>query len=514
MLKRWPLILASIASGLILLLCVSRPAQSASISLAPPFPMSVPTALTQENSPVVQGESPSTSAFGPNLFDQFTSTFITHTVYLPLIGNCYSGENSPSFGVQLDIIYNGDVIQRLSELGAKTVRTTMDWAEIEPTLTDPPTYNWTTYDEKFSAFSQAGLAPIVIIGENPSWAAPTVCGPLTDTMYIKFAEFLTEAVNRYKNPPYNVKYWEIYNEPDDTWYDPARAAEVFPAGLGHGCWGYYGGEYAYMLSWAYPAIKAADPEAKVLLGGLAYDWFTDQGGPFYRYFIDDVLNNGGGNYFDYMNFHYFPPFHAYWNVYGKDIIGKTNYLRNKLAWYGVDKPFVVTETAERGHPDDSASMENQASYVVKVYTRGMAAGLKFITWWALIGAFRDEDLLYDDFTPKPAYYAYQVAARELDGWFYLGELSTKDPNVVYISDPNSIEGYIFATSACSTRKKMVLWSESGVPGMVTFYASSQIRVSGKYGGSSSAAEEKVDSQENIQITVQVTSEPIYVEIIP
>ena len=44
-----------------------------------------------------------------------------------------------------------------------------------------------------------------------------------------------------------------------------------------GCWddpedAYYGGEYyAEMLKVVYPVIKEADPEAKVLFGGLLYE---------------------------------------------------------------------------------------------------------------------------------------------------------------------------------------------------------------------------------------------------
>ncbi len=37
-----------------------------------------------------------------------------------------------------------------------------------------------------------------------------------------------------------------------------------------------------------PAIHAADPQAKVLIGGLAYDAF-EPGGPFVRSFLGDTL---------------------------------------------------------------------------------------------------------------------------------------------------------------------------------------------------------------------------------
>ena len=48
-----------------------------------------------------------------------------------------------------------------------------------------------------------------------------------------------------------------------------------------------------MLSVVVPAMRATDPQVKVFLGGLAYDWFTtDNGGPFNQHFLADVLTTG------------------------------------------------------------------------------------------------------------------------------------------------------------------------------------------------------------------------------
>ena len=64
-----------------------------------------------------------------------------------------------------------------------------------------------------------------------------------------------------------------------------------------------GAKYAEMLQAIYPAVKAANPNAQVLMGGIAFDYFEDQGGTFVRSFINEVLQAGGGDYFDIMNFH-------------------------------------------------------------------------------------------------------------------------------------------------------------------------------------------------------------------
>ena len=69
----------------------------------------------------------------------------------------------------------------------------------------------------------------------------------------------------------------------------------------------------------------------MLLGGIAYDWFYDQNnGNFNRYFLDDVLTAGGGDYFDIMNFHQYPAFASNWLPPGSEgpgLIEKTLALR-------------------------------------------------------------------------------------------------------------------------------------------------------------------------------------------
>ena len=76
-----------------------------------------------------------------------------------------------------------------------------------------------------------------------------------------------DVVERYGSPPYNVKYWELGNEPDAAWQHIASDS-VF------GCWGdvnapFYGGQhYGEMLKEVYPQIKSTDPDAHVVVGGL------------------------------------------------------------------------------------------------------------------------------------------------------------------------------------------------------------------------------------------------------
>lgn len=79
-----------------------------------------------------------------------------------------------------------------------------------------------------------------------------------------------QLVARYRDPKYDVRHWELGNEVD---VDPSLVAP----NNGFGCWGdikdpYYGGRhYGEMLKVVAPAIRAANPAAKIWFGGLLLD---------------------------------------------------------------------------------------------------------------------------------------------------------------------------------------------------------------------------------------------------
>ena len=61
------------------------------------------------------------------------------------------------------------------------------------------------------------------------------------------------------------------------------------------------------------------------MGGIAYDYFREDYGPFVREFLDNVLAAGGGQCMDYMVFHYYPPFEFRWAPYGPDSAAKPRF---------------------------------------------------------------------------------------------------------------------------------------------------------------------------------------------
>jgi hypothetical protein len=299
-----------------------------------------------------------------------------------------------------------------------------------------------------------------------------------------------------------VNYWEFYNEPDN--------GDVVHAEHGWGYWGYSGAEYAQMLCAVYPVMKAANPGAKIVLGGMAYERFTDSGGPFVRSFLDDVLAGGGGKCLDLINFHYYPYFESVWSSYGPGIIGKANYLRSKLASLGYGNlPMVCTEAGYSSDdgPGVPSSPEIQSGKVVKLFVQSMATGLKFMIWWTwpdlegYPGAFGLVDV---NFQPKLSYYAFQTAALQLERATFQQSLSS-----VALGGANA-QAYLFQRSG---RPFYVLWANGESAESVSLPGSSAL-VTDYVGGLIAQIADGDDGHVDGLVRITFGADPVYVEITP
>jgi len=400
----------------------------------------------------------------------------------------------PVFGIEVLSRYcDLSHFDKLSNAGAASTRYShLSWDRLEPTNTTADNFHWELYDQLMADYGEQGLSPIIIICDIPSWAGPIQSGPFNDAARGDFAEFVGAVVNRYSPPPYNIKYWELFNEPDGTKPDYWAIINT---------WGYYGKEYALMLKAVYPAVKAADPAARVVIGGLAYDNFVNgESGNFYQRFINDVIENGGADYFDIMNFHYYYFAHETWG----NIIGKVDHLKSVLSWYGISKPMICSEVGIWG---DETNLALQARYVPKVYSRGFAAGLASILWFPLSteaghifdgGLMREEDL-----SAKPAYISYQTMTSELGDYIYSAVVETGAGN---------LEGYEFI-SAATGKSKYVIWAQEGTSGYMTFlYAKIRVvSIDGSEHFIIDGGSGDYDRRNNGQVRISITSSPVYLE---
>lgn len=331
-------------------------------------------------------------------------------------------------------------------------------------------------DNILSRASASGLSAILLVRGTPEWAQyfPGIsCGPIQPGKLQNFADFMFAAVSRYSQPPYNVKYWELWNEPD---VDPL----LVPPSSVFGCWGNYqdpyygGGYYAQMLEVVYPAIKRADPEAQVLLGGLLLDCDPNQppedkdcsSGNF----LEGVLLNGGGEYFDIVSFHGYTPYFGpdtvlpyalymdqhspTWGHLGGVVDGKISFIRQVMAKYQVDKPIFHTEGAlmcaeynviDCEEPND-LFFEAQAEYAVRRYLHNWANNIGATIWYQFEGpGWRYSGLLDEGQNPRPVYHALQ---------FMTGLLFDAGITEEIVEFPG-LQGYKFASPE---NQIWVLWS--------------------------------------------------------
>ncbi len=206
---------------------------------------------------------------------------------------------------------------------------------------------------------------------------------------------------------------------------------------GVGYFGHTPEAYVDVLEAVYQPIKAVDPEAKVLLGGLAYDHW-EPGGPFVQDFLDQVLIRRRRCLFRSDEFSLLPAFRAKCgNLMGTDILGKLAFLREKLAetmaW--TNRSFAPRPVWLSDPPEHGGSDEVQSRYVVQVFVRSMTADLVSPVIWFMLIDDSDSDprnwgLLNPDLNPKPSYYAYQTLTRNCLGPFTSELLAQRRPVLI------------------------------------------------------------------------------------
>lgn len=361
------------------------------------------------------------------------------------------------FGVEINRGFVGVTNNRLVESNSGWVRYNgILWNEIEP---EPGQRRWESFpgvERELRLLANSGATTMLVVRGTPAWAQQVpgaVCGPIKAEALDEFAAFMGDMVARYSKAPYNIKYWELGNEPD---VDPDLIGPTAP----FGCWGdesdpYYGGAaYAAMLKAVYPVIKAADPEATVVLGGLLLDCdpaTNSAGTPCVAgNFLEGVLRGGGGDFFDLMAYHsyvYWVPLKidwdfaaAKWRHRGGALLGKLDFIKTTLAKYGYVKPIVMNEGSLlcwRSNPQcvPEGFREAQANYAARLYARSLAADLVTSIWFTLNGpGFQEGGMLDRNQQPLPAYNTYSYLNRLMGKASFTDRLST-----------GALEGYAFRT---------------------------------------------------------------------
>lgn len=444
-----------------------------------------------------------TAAIFPEAVNTITSEATNSGfIYLPLIST-----NSPPtvFGIENLTYEPPEVMDLARKAGVHWVRVNgLLWSDIE---TSEGQRNWaaaSTTERELELITNAGKEAILVIRRTPEWArlvATSPCGPVIQQKYGALANFMRDVVTRYSAPPYNVRYFELWNEPD---------APITTADDVYGCWGYtqdpyYGGrDYGKILKQVYPKVKEANSNARLVIGGLLMD--CDPDNPplgktctMSRYF-EGMLIEGAGAYFDVVSYHTYDYYfgklgdfrndnwHSAWNSTGPVLIAKTQFLKNLLAKYKVTgKTLLCTEIAIVCDANcGSDYQQTKAYYLVQAYTASIAEGLQGGIWYTLVDRWRQSGLASDTFVPYPAFDAFKFAQTKLGSAKSGMDISQ---GLIRIYEINATQGKI-----------LVAWSKDGLNQTLNLDAVP------------SAAFDLYGNSLPVSQSMQVALAPIYIEL--
>lgn len=359
-------------------------------------------------------------------------------------------------------IHSLDDVSQAQDGGAYWLRrNALHWDVVEPSEGERDWDALASLEKEMKAISEQGMEMILIVQYTPAWAQAVsgqACGPIKVDKLPAFGEFMHDVVARYSVPPYNVKFYEMGNEPDVQ-------VNLVPGNSQYGCWfdvddpTYHALEYAQMLQTVYPQVKVANPEAQVLVGGLLMD--CDPLDPpessdgtlkdcTPTRFLESILQHGGGDYFDGVSFHAYdyylaelgkyanPNWHSIWDVTGPVLINKARYLRSLLDFHNRSDAYLInTETAIICGVDGKEAVcqsdefsQTKASYIVQSNTVAQAEGLWGNIWYSLHG-WRASGLVDKNGEPYPVYHALRFNAEKLKDLDYVGEITQFHNVTVY-----------------------------------------------------------------------------------
>lgn len=285
-------------------------------------------------------------------------------------------------------------IALMQSAGVGWIRLDFLWEDIEPA---EGKFDFAKYDNIVNLLKDKGIHILGILHYSANWASSCGewnCAPKDNALFVNYA---SQVIRRYKD---QVKYWELWNEPDSATYWKQQDSLK---------------SYCVLLREVYLAAKKIDPDCKILNGGIANGLGS----------INHLYDNGAKDYFDILNIHFFQS-----PLLGKNAI-KAVASYPKLAYKimtrngDAHKKIWITEIGCPGVKPvldvnnwwmgKNPTERQQAEWVKEVYTELLKNSQVEKIFWAF---FRDTKkhwndgtdyfgLVRWDYSAKPSFKAYQ-----------------------------------------------------------------------------------------------------------
>jgi hypothetical protein len=235
---------------------------------------------------------------------------------ISLRGSPFGIANGFLYGYQGVAAY--EFMPTLRRLGAGFTKTYLFWNQVEPTR---GTYDWTAVDAFVNQLESPDEALVAVFSASewavtkPSALLPPSPAKNPDDYY----RFIFDLVSHCKG---RVRYWQNDAEPNSPIY-----------------WGGTKEEFVAELTLFHKAVKAADPDAIVVVGG--YDGLFGPPGTF-----QFPNQQAGLDFFDYV----FKEGHDAFDVFDLRLYGdpytivpRVDYMRQMMRAHGFEKPVICTE---------------------------------------------------------------------------------------------------------------------------------------------------------------------------
>lgn len=173
-------------------------------------------------------------------------------------------------------------LEAAKSAGAISMRIDISWYAVGATK---GTYNFSMIDPIVQDVVDAGLIPLAMIYDTPTWLSGSTnphTPPANATQDQQFAQFAAATAQRYAGI---IQYYEVWNEENIPafWTSPNAA------------------NYTKLLQATYTAIKAVDPNDFVVAGGLS----PDSSGIAPTTFVTKMYAAGAKGYFDALAYHWY-----------------------------------------------------------------------------------------------------------------------------------------------------------------------------------------------------------------